>query len=250
MVVIVNIGSRRVQVTAQPLSHEAFAPFGSVIANPRADVHPSAFAAHAASLPANAFSANQGSAIQYRNVSRVRNLYAQAPSGGPGEPVFSMFVCAARELAPAPDSTESAPEDLFAVKVLERHPFTTQTFAPVSSSAETYLVVVAPSLLPSEADEGLPVPQAGHDLPGRGLPDLSGMVAFVATNAQAVTYGAGTWHAPMVVLGEEGTTLDFVVSQSMSGVPDEDCQLVEFVSEDGSEPRIDVRIPKGRREKL
>lgn len=249
MVVTVNIGSRKVQVTAQPLSHEAFAPFGSVIANPRSDVHPSAFAAHAASLPPNAFSANQGSAIQYRNVSRVRNLYSQAPSGGPGEAVFSMFVCAARELAPAPGSTEGTPEDLFSVKVLERHPFTTQTFAPVSSSAETYLVVVAPSLAPNEADKDLPVPQ-GADLPGRGLPDLSGLVAFVATNAQAVTYGAGTWHAPMVVLGDEGTTLDFVVSQSMSGVPVEDCQLVEFESDSGNEPQIDVRIPKGRREKL
>jgi hypothetical protein len=32
----------------------------------------------------------------------------------------------------------------------------------------------------------------------------------------------------MVVLGDEGSTLDFVVSQFASGVAEEDCQLVDF----------------------
>ncbi|PNY27437.1 Ureidoglycolate lyase [Tolypocladium capitatum] len=234
MALTVNIGSRRVQVTAQPLAPDAFAPFGAVIANPRPDVHPSAFAA--ASLPSNAVSANQGSAIQYRAVSRARNLYGQAPSGS-ADPVTSVFVCAARELSPADGG------DRFTVRVLERHPFTTQTFAPLASSASTYLVVVAPSLAPSAADAHLPVPR-GLGLPGSGLPDLRGLRAFVATGVQAVTYGAGTWHAPMVVLGEAGATLDFVVSQWASGVGEEDCQLVEFESEGVAEPRVEVRIPK------
>ena len=245
MALTIKIGERRTQVTAQVLSADAFAPFGAVIANPRPDVHPSAFASSASTLPANAVSANQGSAIQYRAVSRVRNLYSQAPSGGDGDAVTSVFVCAPRELAPA-----DASHDSFTVRVLERHPFTTQTFAPLTSSASAYLVIVAPSLPPGAVDAHLPVPR-GHDLPGRGLPDLRGLRAFVASGAQGVTYGAGTWHAPMVALGEVGSTLDFVVSQWMSGVANEDCQLVEFESEGVAEPRIEVRIPKAMRlEKL
>ena len=43
---------------------------------------------------------------------------------------------------------------------------------------------------------------------------------------QAVTYGAGTWHAPMVALGEKGTAVDFVVVQFANGVAVEDCQEV------------------------
>ncbi|KND89674.1 Ureidoglycolate lyase [Tolypocladium ophioglossoides CBS 100239] len=250
MALSVNIGDRRVCVTAQALAPGPFAPFGAVIANPRPDVHPSAFAAAAASLPADAVSANQGSAIQYRAASRARSLYAQAPSGR-ADPVTSVFVCAARALRPAAAaSAADAPHRRFTVRVVERHPFTTQTFAPLASSASAYLVVVAPSLAPAAADAHLPVPR-GPGLPGSGLPDLRGLRAFVASGAQAVTYGAGTWHAPMVVPGEPGATLDFVVSQWMSGVRDEDCQLVEFESQGAAEPRVEVRIPQPPRlEKL
>lgn len=232
-----------IQVHAQPLTQDAFHPYGSVITNPRPDIHPSAFSSHASSLPPNAVLANQGYAIQYRNVSRVRNLYGQSPSAKAGA-VLSMFVCSARDLCPLNDT-----QDKFVVRFLERHPFTTQTFAPVSSTAKGYLVIVAPSLPPSEADQHLPVP-TGHDLPGRGLPDVRALKAFVATDAQAVTYGAGTWHAPMVALGAPGTTLDFVVSQFTSGVAVEDCQLVAFETKGREAPTLEVVVPKARLEKL
>lgn len=84
----------------------------------------------------------------------------------------------------------------------------------------------------------------GEGLPGRGFPDLKRLRAFVATSSQAVTYGAGTWHSPMVVLGQTGTRLDFVVSQFASGVAVEDCQLLEFVSDGKDEPSIRVKIPQ------
>lgn len=244
MTITIQLGHYHIRVTAQPLAQDAFSPFGSVITNPRPDVHPSAFSSSAASLPTNAVSANQGFAIQYRNVSCIRTLYDQAPSGK-ADPVMSMFVCSARELSRVDDS-----QDAFTVRVLERHPFTTQTFSPVASSARAYLVIVAPSLPPGERDRNLPVP-AGADLPGRGLPDLRGLRAFVASGAQAVTYGAGTWHAPMVVLGRAGTTLDFVVSQFASGVAVEDCQLVEFEGADGGKPPgLEVRVPRGVPDRL
>lgn len=237
MLLKVNIGDLDVRVTAEPLSQQAFAPFGNVIANVRPNVHPSAFATHASTLPPNAVSANQGTAIQYRDVSRVRNLYGQAPSGK-SEPKMSMFVCAARKL----ETSAAAPHGQLNVRIMERHPFTTQTFTPIASSASTYLVIVAPSQAPGDQDQGLPVPGHGDDLPGRGLPDLTGLRAFVATSAQAVTYGAGTWHAPMVAIGTEGATLDFVVYQFASGEGIEDCQLVEFESPSVSEPRVFVQL--------
>lgn len=50
-----------------------------------------------------------------------------------------------------------------------------------------------------------------------------------------VTYGMGTWHAPMVVVGEG--RVDWVVCQWVSGREGEDCQEVEI--EEGLEVEID-----------
>ena len=63
------------------------------------------------------------------------------------------------------------------------------------------------------------------------MPNLANIKAFIARGDQAVTYGPGTWHAPMVVLGEQA--VDFVVVQYANGVPLEDCQEVELESADG-----------------
>lgn len=240
MLLKVNIGDLDVCVTAEPLSQQGFAPFGDVIVNVRPDMHPSSFTSTSVTPPSNAESANQGSAIKYRDVSNIRNLYSQSPSRR-AEPKMSMFVSASRKL----NTSATAPHGELKVRILERHPFTTQTFIPIASSASMYMVIVAPSLPPSPRDEGLPVPQE-ENLPGRGLPDLRGLKAFVATSAQAVTYGAGTWHAPMVVLGDSGTTLDFVVYQFASGEGIEDCQLVDYESSGVSEPRVVVRLPRPR----
>jgi len=58
-----------------------------------------------------------------------------------------------------------------------------------------------------------------------------------------VTYGAGTWHAPMVVLGNK--PVDFVVVQFKNGVEVEDCQIVEWKAEKREE--VLVAIPKSGR---
>ncbi|KAG7286385.1 hypothetical protein NEMBOFW57_008694 [Staphylotrichum longicolle] len=247
---------------AVPLTREAFAPFGDVVENPRPDLHPSS-ADKQTLLPFNAISANQGSAIKYQHVSRQINLYDQAPSGRPAPAVMSMFVCAARARGPsqtlvpararvptpasAPARTPAAQlPSTFPVTVLERHPFTTQTFLPLTADPTThYLVIVAPTLPPSTSDHtedaALPVPTtlpASADyprpLPGSGMPDLRRLRAFVASATQAVTYGAGTWHAPMVALGEAGTAISFVVVQFANGVGVEDCQEVHLEGHSGA----------------
>ena len=126
---------------------------------------------------------------------------------------MSMFSCFPRR--------RLGPGNRFAVRILERHPFTTQTFCPLglaSGGTQTcFFVIVAPSLnISVKSGEGGP----RVDRP----PDLTKLRAFVAHGGQAVTYLPGTWHAPMVVLGE--SRVDFVVTQFVNGVPQDDCQEV------------------------
>ncbi|OWP04021.1 ureidoglycolate hydrolase [Marssonina coronariae] len=231
-----------VQLEPQALSQAVFAEFGTVIENPAPSVIPSS-EVDLSRLPSNAAPANQGSALKYLDVTRMRDLYSSAPSQLPSRAVINMFVCAPRTLLVSRNPNS---EGNFPVELLERHPFTTQTFIPLGLSAAEahqarYLVIVAPSLPAGAPDQqrAVPSPELAHDsLPGRGLPDLQGIKAFLATGAQAVTYGAGTWHAPMVVVGRR--PIDFVVVQFANNVPTEDCQETELGREDG---QISVAVP-------
>lgn len=258
----ISIRGVDVVVTAQPLEASAFAPFGEVIQNPRPGLHPSNFAA-AGPLPLAAVSANQGSAIKYQHVTRMVNRYDQAPSGSPGVAVMNMFVCAARKLGTSQSTSHSTTPSsrIFEVGILERHPYTTQTFTPLSTSGPAsplldehgYLVIVAPGLqTPSDSSAGRTPSHTEAIAPtGRGIhyssqaqsqPDLQRLKAFVATTNQAVTYGAGVWHAPMVALGPEGSTVDYVVTQFANGVGIEDCEevVMESPEDDG---HILVELP-------
>lgn len=252
-----HITGQDIHLTAMPLEQSTFAPFGDVIENPRPDLHPSSAFPSPSPLPFNATPANQGTAIKYQHVTHLTNLYPSAPSGHPGVPSSSLFSCAAA--APAPSRGSSL---LLPIRILERHPFTTQTFIPLGAADSRrryryrYLVVVAPSLPPGGPDDGglLPVPGSGRGR--RGLPDVRGLRAFVGSAGQAVTYGAGTWHAPMVALaggtGREGDgdgdgVVDFVVVQFANGVGVEDCQEVVLAgSNSGGEgaAKVWVRIPE------
>ena len=69
---------------------------------------------------------------------------------------------------------------LWDVKLLERHPATSQAFIPMGAGegidkpGERYLVIVAPN---SQDDK----------------PDMKGLRAFVASAGQAIMYSTGTW---------------------------------------------------------
>jgi ureidoglycolate lyase len=131
-------------LVCEPLSPEAFAPFGDVLWAGRGE----------------GASANQGTAVRY-------DWAAALESRRPGaKPNLSIFRAAAQSL-PLP------------IKLLERHPSSTQVFLPLLCSR--YLVVVAPTL-PS------------------GDPDLTGLRAFLCGPGQGINYACGTWHHPMVAL--------------------------------------------------
>jgi ureidoglycolate lyase len=71
----------------------------------------------------------------------------------------------------------------FAAQVMERHPYSSQTFIPIEVAR--YLILVAP---PSHSAE----------------PDMARAQAFIAESRQCITYRAGTWHHPATALDRDG----------------------------------------------
>lgn len=263
-----------IRISVEPLNQSTFSQFGTVIENP--EHNPSSGVTNY-----NVVKANQGSALKYIDVSHLTSHYHSAPSSKPAKAVVNMFVCSPRELKvlsqpgdPTLRNTVNIGQQAFPVHILERHPFTPQTFIPTGLSVEdtstAYLVIVAPTRPTSSGtpvDRPPPYPQQAPrrrhsitdlfskarpslfidtkesprpNLPptpgqpkGTGEPDLTQIRAFIATGYQSVTYGPGTWHAPMVVLGAK--SVDFVVVQYANGVALEDCQEMEIKNELGSE---------------
>ncbi|KAK6361273.1 Ureidoglycolate lyase [Orbilia blumenaviensis] len=254
-----------ISIPVSPLNPSSFSPFGTVIENPR-------------SAPTSA-TVNQGTAEKYPEITPFVSY--PPPSGKPSSGKLNLFVCNPRKNLGDDSKT-------FTVHILERHPYTTQTFIPVgldrNDSGRKYLVIVAPTLdLASDGSSGgsgglkhvsrpppypvkekkrvgirgsppYPVPQqtpvevdiskANYSAPdtsgttkpkGRGLPDLSNIQAFMCRGDQAVTYGVGTWHAPMVVLGDG--PVEFVVVMHENGVAVEDCEECEI---EGGRVTVDI----------
>lgn len=132
---------------ARPLEAAAFAPFGAVIE-----------AGEAPGLPVNA-----GTARRLDQEARFGHTTHAAL------PRLAIYRC-----------EPQAPP--LVIPLVERHPFSSQTFVPMGP--RRYLVVVLPAL------------------PG-GAPDPAGARAFLASRRQGVTYLAGVWHSPMIALDEQ-----------------------------------------------
>lgn len=92
-------------------------------------------------------------------------------------------------------ATASLPLQL---RVLERHPFSAQSFIPLDHGR--YLVIVC------EADPA-------------GRPNLNTLRAFLALSHQCVTYARNVWHHPMTVLDKP---MEFTVAMGMTGRGDDD----------------------------
>lgn len=97
-----------ITLTPQPLTHEAFAPFGEVIE---------------ASDAARHFTINGGNTERYHDLANIE-------PGADGKVIVSIFRGQPRQLP-------------FTVAMMERHPKGSQAFVPMSG--RPYLVVVAPA---------------------------------------------------------------------------------------------------------
>ncbi|VEU23327.1 DEKNAAC104718 [Brettanomyces naardenensis] len=197
MVVIrtVQVGTDVQSIKAIQLTPESFAKFGAV------------FSADEQMSNVSQTSANQGTATKLLKVAPVTNNSDAAPSGKRATANWNIFRCS----PPNHLIRQEVGHTTYLAKVLERHPYTTQTFVPMGRDAHEigFLVICAP------------------DDPVDHLPDFTKAEAFLCRGDQSVTYGVATWHAPMIVIGPHDH-LDFAVLVHESGVPEEDCQEVTY----------------------
>jgi ureidoglycolate lyase len=135
-----------VQLSIQPLTAEAYAPFGDVL-EPRAGV--------------TGVRVNEGSALRFDHIAELTNL-----RDGRANLNIAHFECQPRTLP-------------FTVRVLEKHPHSTQLFSPLG--AERYVVVVAT---------------------GDAQPDWRSLRAFLASGRQGITYHPGVWHHTLMALDQ------------------------------------------------
>jgi len=155
-----------------PLTADAFASYGDVI--------------------------GCGAAAERRQINdghteRFHNLAALDLAQDGGVPLVSIFRTRPMELP-------------IRIRVMERHPLSSQAFYPLSG--RPYLVVVA----------------------GRGDFDAENLKAFIAAGDQGVNYRRGIWHHFNLSLGE---TSDFLVIDR--GGPEKNCDEVFL---DGHDVRI------------
>lgn len=137
-------------LSTRPLERVSFAPFGDVI-----EISP----------------AVERREINYGTASRYHDLAHLDLLTGEGRPIVSIF-----RAKPSPMP--------IVVKVMERHPLSSQAFIPLG--AAPYLVIVAPP----------------------GPFDAARLQAFVAAPHQGVNYAAGVWHHFVLPLHR---TSDFLV---------------------------------------
>lgn len=140
------------KLIAEPLTHEAFLPFGDVI---ETDDRPYRLI-------------NQGSARRYHALASVE---VAKPADG-DRAVISIFRAQTIK-TPLP------------IRMLERHPLGSQAFVPLLG--RPFLVVVAPPTDPTINDD---------------KPQLDLIRAFITNGRQGINYKRGTWHHPVLALGE------------------------------------------------
>lgn len=155
----------RIVLQAAALTPEAFAPFGDVIA----------FDGGSARW------INAGTCQRFDDLAQIDVLAAG------GRPVLSVFKALAQPLP-------------LQVRVLERHPLSSQAFCPLDG--RPFLVVVA----------------AAVEHPGPG--DIR---AFLSSGSQGVNYRRNTWHHALIALHE---TSHFLVVDR--GGPGENCEEVRI----------------------
>lgn len=143
------------KLTIRPLTQQAFAPFGAVI---EAD-------------PASMRTINGGTTERYHALAEAEAV------GEDAKVIINLFRASPRAFP-------------YAVDMMERHPFGSQSFSPLDD--RPWLVVVA------EDDGGRP-----------GRPQV-----FRAGGRQGVNYRRNVWHHPLIAVGAAS---DFLVVDRLGG---------------------------------
>jgi ureidoglycolate lyase len=146
----------RLHLVAAPLTAAAFAPFGDVIETEGRTHYP----------------INAGTGQRYNDLAKVEVTAAS------GRPLISIL------------SAEPVVLPL-RLRLMERHPLSSQAFIPLSSTP--FLVVVAPP----------------------GALDIECIRAFRSNGRQGVNYRTGTWHHPLLAL--EQTSQFLIVDRGGEG---------------------------------
>lgn len=187
-----------IEIVAEELTPESFKHYGGVLS------------ADHQIKNANNSEANYGTAKKLHKVSPIVNNFDNCKSGKKATANWNIFRCS----SPNHIIQDLGDKKIYTSTVLERHPYSTQTFIPMGQDLkkDSYIVIVA------KTDENST----------EKLPDPSQVKAFVCKGNQAVTYGAGTWHAPMVVIDQTIPYIDFAVLIHENDVAEEDCQECYF----------------------
>ena len=160
-------------IRAVPLSAEGYRDYGDVIS---------------AEAGARSRSANMGTARRFNALAKLEN---RRP--GKARPNLCVFRC---------EPQVRAPQTSFEIRLLEKHPFSTQAFIPMSG-AERFLVVVCL---------------------GADKPDLSTLRVFLATGSQGITYRPGVWHHPLIAMDRRTDFACLIWEDGTSG----DCEVVKL----------------------
>ncbi|KAI8874394.1 ureidoglycolate hydrolase [Ramicandelaber brevisporus] len=199
-------------IRAEPLTAAAFAPYGQVIE----------------STNASSVAANAGTAARFNRLAALVNHRQGTDSHIPATANLCIFQCRP-QLVPSSLANDSARKSLdsdtstlvansFVVKMLERHPYSSQMFVPMArtSPAARYLVVVSNTI-----HRGADAENGGVDEPD--MNSEGSLRAFIANATQGINYNAGTWHHPMVALDD---TIEFLTLVYENGVAEQDCHEV------------------------
>ncbi|KAG0365358.1 galactose-binding domain-like protein [Gamsiella multidivaricata] len=192
-------------INAEPITKEAFAPWGQVVEVPLYDP--------------NAIKVNQGTAQKFSHIGRFANWRSYAlddeaitlngnksldkvrPEGiAPATANVAIFQCY------KPVETRE-----IGVKLLERHPYSSQMFVPMGGDGNGGFVVVV-----------------AKDRASDGMPDLTTLKAFTVKNSQGINYKPNVWHHPMIVTDRPVT---FLTITHESGVGKDDCEEYWFKKE-------------------
>ncbi|KAK4053583.1 Allantoicase [Microbotryomycetes sp. JL221] len=182
------------QLVAQPLTHESWAPYGDVI---QGSNDPSTMPKH---VITNTITANPEIGHKFNRISPITSLYPTSPStpSYQGKPHTAINVI---RVGPPKGLTLDGTCQ-FQVRMLERHAATSQAFIPMNKSTKDWDEFAQGDEAKRERLQQ--TKEAGGMLvvgclsQPDGQPELSTLKVFVARPDQGVCYHAGIWHHSLV----------------------------------------------------